>query len=173
MDLTNTTQAVTESLEIFREAMKEQLSSKNINASGKLDDSIEDVMVTSDGFVSGSVRALSYWYFTNYGRGPTVRGSSGKGVVREKVRQWIDDKGIPTWKRKKPDGTDGTDMTKDEQAFLIARKIHREGYEAKLYISEVEEQVIPIVSDIIEQALFKDLDNGINSNTSFGVFGSI
>ena len=168
MDLTNTTKAVTESLEIFREAMKEQLSSKNINASGKLDDSIEDVMVTSDGFVSGSVRALSYWYYTNYGRGPTVRGSSGKGVVREKVRQWIDDKGIVP-----RDAANGRKVTKDELAFLIARKIHREGYEAKLYISEVEEQVIPIVSDIIEQALFKDLDNGINSNTSFGVFGSI
>ena len=168
MDLTNTTQAVTESLELFREAMKEQLSSKNINASGKLDDSIEDVMVTSDGFVSGSVRALSYWYYTNYGRGPTVRGSSGKGVVREKVSQWIDDKGIVP-----RDAANGRKVTKDELAFLIARKIHREGYEAKLYISEVEEQVIPIVSDIIEQALFKDLDNGINSNTSFGVFGSI
>ena len=168
MDLTNTTQAVTESLEIFREAMKEQLSSKNINASGKLDDSIEDVMITSDGFVSGSVRALSYWYYTNYGRGPTVRGSSGKGVVREKVRQWIDDKGIVP-----RDAANGRKVTKDELAFLIARKIHREGYEAKLYISEVEEQVIPIVSDIIEQALFKDLDNGINSNTSLGVFGSI
>ena len=168
MDLTNTTQAVTESLELFREAMKEQLSSKNINASGKLDDSIEDVMVTSDGFVSGSVRALSYWYYTNYGRGPTVRGSSGKGVVREKVRQWIDDKGIVP-----RDAANGRKVTKDELAFLIARKIHRQGYEAKLYISEVEEQVIPIVSDIIEQALFKDLDNGINSNTSLGVFGSI
>ena len=144
------------------------MSSKNINASGKLDDSIEDVMVTSDGFVSGSVRALSYWYYTNYGRGPTVRGSSGKGVVREKVRQWIDDKGIVP-----RDAANGRKVTKDELAFLIARKIHREGYEAKLYISEVEEQVIPIVSDIIEQALFKDLDNGINSNTSFGVFGSI
>ena len=168
MDLTNTTQAVTESLELFREAMKEQLSSKNINASGKLDDSIEDIMVTSDGFVSGSVRALSYWYYTNYGRGPTVRGSSGKGVVREKVRQWIDDKGIVP-----RDAANGRKVTKDELAFLIARKIHRQGYEAKLYISEVEEQVIPIVSDIIEQALFKDLDNGINSNTSLGVFGSI
>ena len=168
MDLTNTTQAVAESLEIFREAMKEQLSAKNINASGKLDDSIEDVMVTSDGFVSGSVRALSYWYYTNYGRGPTVRGSSGKGVVRERIRQWIDDKGIVP-----RDAANGRKTTKDELAFLIARKIHREGYEAKLYISEVEEQVIPIVSDIIEQALFKDLDNGINSNTSFGVFGSI
>jgi hypothetical protein len=168
MDLTNTTQAVAESLEIFREAMKEQLSAKNINASGKLDDSIEDVMVTSDGFVSGSVRALSYWYYTNYGRGPTVRGSSGKGVVRERIRQWIDDKGIVP-----RDAANGRKVTKDELAFLIARKIHREGYEAKLYISEVEEQVIPIVSDIIEQALFKDLDNGINSNTSFGVFGSI
>jgi hypothetical protein len=168
MDLTNTTQAVTESLELFREAMKEQLSAKNINASGKLDDSIEDIMVTSDGFVSGSVRALSYWYYTNYGRGPTVRGSSGKGVVREKIRQWIDDKGIVP-----RDAANGRKTTKDELAFLIARKIHREGYEAKLYISEVEEQVIPIASDLIEQALFKDLNNGINSNTAVGVLGSI
>jgi hypothetical protein len=89
-------------------------------------------------------------------------------VVRERIRQWIDDKGIVP-----RDAANGRKTTKDELAFLIARKIHRQGYEAKLYISEVEEQVIPIVSDIIEQALFKDLDNGINSNTSFGVFGSI
>jgi hypothetical protein len=168
MDLTNTTQAVTESLELFREAMKEQLSSKNINASGKLDDSIEDIMVTSDGFVSGSVRALSYWYYTNYGRGPTQRSGTGKGVVREKVRQWIDDKGIVP-----RDAANGRKVTKDELAFLIARKIHRQGYEAKLYISEVEEQVLPEISDKIEQALFKDFDNGINSNISFGVLSSI
>lgn len=168
MDLTNTTQAITQSLELFRDSMKDQLSSKNINASGKLDDSVTDVIITSDGFVSGSVRALSYWYYTNYGRGPTVRGSSGKGVVREKVRQWIDDKGIVP-----RDAANGRKVTKDELAFLIARKIHREGYEAKLYIAEVEEQVIPVASELIETALFKDLDNGINSNFTAGIFGGV
>lgn len=146
-DITILTDSVTEALELFRDEMKQQLASNGINASGKLDDSVTDIVITSDGFISGSVQALSYWYYTNYGRGPTQRSGTGKGVVREKVRQWIDDKGIVP-----RDAANGRKVTKDELAFLIARKIHRQGYEGKLYIEEVINKVQPLVDAIVTRA---------------------
>lgn len=146
-DISILTDSVADALALFREEMKAQLASNGINASGKLDDSVTDIVITSDGFISGSVQALSYWYYTNYGRGPTTRGFGGKGVVREKVRQWIDDKGIVP-----RDAANGRKVTKDELAFLIARKIHRQGYDGKLYIEEVINKAQPLVDAIITRA---------------------
>ena len=146
-DITILTDSVAEALALFRDEMKKQLETNGINASGKLDDSVTDIVITSDGFISGSVQALSYWYYTNYGRGPTQRSGTGKGVVRAKVRQWIDDKGIVP-----RDGANGQKVTKDELAFLIARKIHRQGYEGKLYIEEVINKVQPLVDAIVTRA---------------------
>ena len=145
-DISILTDSVAEALALFRDEMKAQLESNGINASGKLDDSVTDIVITSDGFISGSVQALSYWYYTNYGRGPTQR-SSGKGVVKAAIRQWIDDKGITP-----RDGANGQKVTKDELAFLIARKIHREGYKGKLYIQEVIDKVQPLVDAIVTRA---------------------
>lgn len=145
-DISILTESVAEALALFRDEMKQQLESNGINASGKLDDSVTDIVITSDGFISGSVQALAYWYYTNYGRGPTQR-SGGTGEVRAKVRQWIDDKGITP-----RDAANGRKVTKDELAFLITRKIHRKGYEGKLYISEVIDKVQPLVDAIIEKA---------------------
>ena len=48
------------------------------------------------------------------GRKPTE--NTGDGTLREKIRRWIDVKGI------EPD-----DISKDSLAYLIARKIHEEG----------------------------------------------
>jgi len=153
-DISILTDSVTEALELFRDEMKKQLAEKGINASGKLDDSVEDLVVTADGFISGSVRALAYWYYTNFGRGPTTRGFGGKGVVREKVRQWIDDKGIVP-----RDAANGRKVTKDELAFLIARKIHRQGYEGKMYIEDVTAIVQPRIDEIIITATDEFMNN--------------
>lgn len=155
-DITILTDSVAEALALFRDEMKQQLETNGINASGKLDDSVTDIVITSDGFISGSVQALSYWYYTNYGRGPTIRGAKGKGVVKAKIRQWIDDKGIEP-----KEDANGQKVTKDELAFLIARKIHRQGYEGKLYIEEVITKVQPLVDAIVTRAADEFMDEAL------------
>ena len=51
-----------------------------------------------------------------YGRKPTTGGSK-PGKLKDIIRKWIDDKGI----------TPSDGMTKDSLAFVITRKIHKEG----------------------------------------------
>jgi hypothetical protein len=143
----NITQAVRVSMELFRDEMIKQLAEKNINASGRLSASAEDVIVDSEGFVSGTVRANSYWFYRNFGRGPTQ--NTGSGQLRPKIRQWIDDKGI------NPKGN----ISKDELAFLITRKIHREGYEGKAFVSDTTDVVQPEIDKLIADAAFKDLNS--------------
>jgi hypothetical protein len=147
----NITQAVRVSMELFRDEMVNQLATKNINASGKLSASAEDVIIDSEGFVSGTVRANSYWFYRNFGRGPTQ--NTGSGQLRPKIEQWIKDKGIVAKER------NGKTPTDSELAFLITRKIHRDGYEAKAFVSDTTDIVQPEIDKLIADAAFKDLNS--------------
>jgi hypothetical protein len=62
-----------------------------------------------------------YSYWMEYGRNP-----SAKFPPIDAIRQWIDDKGIIA-----------EGISKNSLAFLIARKIAREGYKGKSVISSV------------------------------------
>jgi hypothetical protein len=147
----NITQAVRVSMELFRDEMIKQLAEQNINASGKLSASTEDVIVDSEGFVSGTVRANQYWFYRNFGRGATVNGGTGK--LRPKIEQWIKDKGIVAKER------NGKTPTDSELAFLITRKIHRDGYEGKAFVSDTTDVVQPEIDKLIADAAFKDLNS--------------
>lgn len=63
-----------------------------------------------------SIYALQYIGALQYGRKPTANPIAGNPTLKERIRVWLDQKGI------EPDG-----ISKDSLAFLIARKIHREG----------------------------------------------
>lgn len=54
--------------------------------------------------------------FMENGRGPSSGGKSSGRSLKEIIRDWIDDRGITP-----------KDISKDSLAFLIARKIHRQG----------------------------------------------
>lgn len=137
-------------MELYRDEMVKQLAEQNINASGKLSASAEDVVVDSEGFVSGSVRANSYWFYRNFGRGPT-QNTSGKGELKKKIRQWIDDKGIVPKDK----------ISRDELAFLITRKIHKDGYEGKAFVSDTTSVVQPEIDRLISEAAFLDLNQNL------------
>lgn len=161
MILKNTEIAVQSIMETFKSSFKEALVNENVNASGDMDRKTETVILSADNFVSGSVRTLGYWKYSNFGRGAATKSGAGKGVVKDRIKKWIDDKGLPEWKRKKKDGTDGKNMTRDEQAFLITRKIQREGYEGKDYLTPIINDLQPEVDKLIEFALFEDLKNSL------------
>jgi hypothetical protein len=64
--------------------------------------------------------AAAYAGAAEDGRKPTING--GNGALREQIRRWIDQKGIIP----KPND-DGKVISKDSLAFLISRKIHKQG----------------------------------------------
>lgn len=93
--------------------------------------SVDRSGVTASGNLSKSFRyeldpnklrlfGAAYTEAVEVGRRPTV--NSGDGQLRRAIRRWIDQKGIIP----KPDAR-GRAVSKDSLAYLISRKIHREG----------------------------------------------
>lgn len=89
----------------------------SVYASGDLEQSVDGYIYES-GFV---IKANDYVYYLEFGRRPTRGGASG-GIggmtLQKRIRKWIDDKNITPREK---------NMTKDSLAFLITRKIHKEG----------------------------------------------
>lgn len=87
--------------------------------------------------------------FMENGRKPTSGG--GDGRLKGIIRKWIDDKGI-----------NPRDISKDSLAFLITRKIHREGInvpnqynKGKVITSVLNDQRI---NDLIEQIKANEIE---------------
>jgi len=94
-------------------SLRNSLASNNVNASGRLSNSIQaEVNKAGDRL---TVSAFAYIFTTEDGRAPTK--NPGPGVLRPRIREWLDQKGVPEW----------PGMTRDAQAFVIARKIHKDG----------------------------------------------
>lgn len=93
------------------------INEKGISASGTLLRSLRSEFEESPGRKVMRVLGAGHIFFVEdgIGRGPT-RSGSGNGSLQDEIRKWIDDKGIT------PNG-----ISKDSLAYLIARKIHREG----------------------------------------------
>ena len=89
--------------------ISQSIEQSGISASGNLQRSIYYKLTDNRLTVYGAPYAKT----AEEGRGPTQKAG---GDLRAQIRRWIDDKGII------PDG-----ITKDSLAFLISRKIHREG----------------------------------------------
>jgi hypothetical protein len=66
---------------------------------------------------------------------------------------------LPDWYAKKKDGTQGKKLTKAEQAFLVTRKIHKEGYKGNFYV----DKTIPNFEAAINKAVFEDIQNYFNN----------
>lgn len=86
-----------------------------VSASGRLANSVRYELTEK----SLTIYSDDYIYFSVYGRKPTTSG--GSGTVKEKIKQWIKDKGIQS------------DVDEKTLAYLISRKIHREGNSLYLF----------------------------------------
>ena len=91
--------------------LRASLDANKVNASGRLRKSIR-AEVTDDRLL---ITAAGYALTAEDGRGPTKK--SGDGELEKKILKWLDQKGVPIW--------DG--YTRKGQAYVIARKIHKEG----------------------------------------------
>lgn len=121
---------------------KNELRRKNAVASGDLINFQWDITPSENG-LKLQFFLPEYWRYIEYGRRPTV--NKGDGKLREKIERWIEEKGI----------TPKDGISKKSLAYLITRKIHREGYKPrnclKIALNDskaLEKQFVDIVADI-------------------------
>lgn len=135
-------------MEILRIEMQDALG-----RTGTLADSHE--VFAEEGLLLDTVgiKAEYYWFWVNGGRGETKQGSPPSKVL-PKIKEWLDIKGIPRFIKK-----GGKPMTRDEQAWLITRKIHREGFEGNFYA----DKSIAKFQDLIDAAVQQDIGDYIKS----------
>lgn len=111
-------------LQIELEKIRQELIQKHIQlgmkASGDWINSVEVQTSGSDKGASGVIRANHYTRQLVEGRPPTSNPSPGSPTLKEAIEKWIYDKGIQPLE---------ANMKISSLAFLIARKIHREGTE--------------------------------------------
>lgn len=94
--------------------LRASMRNANRNASGKTADSIQfEVLETRDN-VLFQVTADKHIRNLQDGRGPTK--NDGPGTVKNRIKQWIKDKGLVS------------ELSEASLVYLITRKIHREGY---------------------------------------------
>jgi hypothetical protein len=128
-----------------------------LNKAGTLSDSHEVVLTTENTRSQVAIMANDYWFWQNKGRGITKEGNY-PALVRPKIDEWVNK--LPDWYAPdKKDGSKGKKLTKAEQAFLVTRKIHKEGYKGNFYV----DKTIPNFEDTINKAVLEDIQNYFNN----------
>ena len=75
-----------------------------------------------------------------------------------KMKQWIQIKGLAQWRNKK-----GRFISRDSQAFLIARGISKNGIKPFPFFSEPLYEALNSYEYILEEALVQDIQNDIDT----------
>ena len=90
------------------------------------------------------ITAQPYWEQLNYGRGESTQGSK-PGVLQGKIEEWLR---IPNVKDKVARGEKNSDKQGawsnakyESVAWVIARKIHREGYKPRPFVTEARKKI--------------------------------
>ena len=126
------------------EKIKEAIRTKNLTgygpsvASGELLNSVRYELKDNE----LNIYAKAYIGALQNGRKPTT-GNAGNPTLKEAIRDWIDDKGI-----------NPEDISKDSLAYLIARKIHREG---TLLYRKNNGGSSGLLDDVINENLVEDI----------------
>jgi hypothetical protein len=132
----------------FMEGMKDVLINAGVDRQSELIASFEITDEVGTNVLTIEIIANDYIFFVDQGRGPT-ESFAGDGQVKKKIKDWIDRRNITDTK------STGRKLTTDELAFLISRKIHREGYKGKLvllpYIDSREPELFNAMDKIILQ----------------------
>lgn len=155
---------------------QQNLTEKMNEVVARIQSNIKNKRVTKHGVANASGRTAASLHFEiddneirlygakhifalEYGRKPTTGG--GDGSLRERIRVWLDEKGISP-----QPGANGKAISKDSLAYLIARKIHNEGTElfrqggnSGILADVINEQTIAGISE----ALFYEFEAIVTS----------
>lgn len=141
IELDNIQRIANQVVDIYRQ----QLEAKGINASGTLSQTAQCIVELNGDKLLISLNLEPYWRYVEYGRRP------GKMPPIDSIKNWIEVKPVV------PDARSGKVPTTNQLAFLIARKIGREGIparrplEAAVYSDEMEMVIQAIKAEVINQ----------------------
>lgn len=137
--------------EAFRNKLQENLLKDGSNASGALTNSIRYIYEGKGGTFSVSIGLEDYWKYVNDGTKPHFPPVSA-------IRKWVEIKPVI------PEAdANGRVPTVAQLAFLIARKISREGTEGTHFFDKTQEEINDYFLLSIEKAVSEDLDEEVDS----------
>lgn len=126
---------------------RKELQDKGINASSALSNSASAIVDLNGTTLTVSLQLEDYWKYVEYGRGP------GKMPPVDKIADWIKIKPVI------PNPINGKVPDTKQLAFLIARKIGREGIEARkpltniVHSTEFDAVISEVKSEITRQMI--------------------
>lgn len=148
LDLTDIQQL----LQQFIQAVRDDLKQQNINASSKLSQSLKSVVKQKGKWIEISISLEDYWKYIEYGTRPHF-------PPIQAIRKWIDVKPVL------PRPMKGKLPTKDQLAFLIARKISRVGTRPKPFLNKtisdfnLIDKVYNLLLNQIQQQINKQIND--------------
>ena len=78
-----------------------------------------------------------------------------------KIKQWIQVKGLAQWRNKK-----GRFISRDSQAFLIARGISKNGIKPFPFFTDPFDEAMKSYEYVLEEAIVQDIENDIDTMVS-------
>lgn len=153
MEFNRVQKVLTDFVELMRDGYKERLASEGINASGSLSNSVTANVEMNGTVFEVSLTLNEYWKYIESGRPPTS--NNGNGELRRNILQWIKVKPVL------PKPFNGKLPTEEQLAYLISRKIHREGYEGKEPLKKTFDELEIMLKDDLENAFAEDIAEDI------------
>lgn len=148
LDLTDIQQL----LQQFIQAVRDDLKQQNINASSKLSQSLKSVVKQKGKWIEISISLEDYWKYIEYGTRPHF-------PPIQAIRKWIDVKPVL------PRPMKGKLPTRDQLAFLIARKISKVGTRPKPFLNKtisdfnLIDKVYNLLLNQIQQQINKQIND--------------
>lgn len=147
LKFTNVSRVLKEYGQAVADLYKDRLADKDVNASNALTNSVRYIVRKQGRNFDVSISLLDYWKYIEYGRKP------GKFPPPDVIREWVKVKPVV------PRPIDGITPTNNQLAYLIGRKIAREGIAPRPILKESIQHVNAYYEQSIEQALLEDLSD--------------
>jgi hypothetical protein len=138
----------------LRNEYKQNLKDNDRVASGNLFNTVKYEVKDKNGTYTVSLKLQDYWKWIESGRPPTTGG--GNGDLRAAILKWIEVKPVLPRADK-----NGKLPTNPQLAYLISRKIHREGYEGTQDLRKAQDTVWDRFIFEIYEAIDKDWDSAL------------
>lgn len=147
---TNLERVLTEFAEELKAQYQYNLAQNNRFATRNLMSSVDYIVKYGNNSYVVSLKLQDYWKYVENGRPPTQ--NNGDGSLRRAILSWIKAKPVL------PTPINGKLPTPEQLAYLISRKIHREGTQGTHDLRNATEDIYGNFQERIYQALEKDID---------------
>lgn len=154
-DFQNVRRVLAEIGDSVRSAYRDNLISEDVNSTRKLYNNITVSVEEKGRFFIVSLNLEDYWKYIEYGRGP------GKFPPIDEILNWITVK--PVMARENDLGQIPSERS---LAFLIARKIAREGTDPKPLLEQSVNEVLKVYLSQLQDALQTDIQNILYTDLS-------